>query len=1514
MKTFNRLLLLFCLIMMGAQNAWASSQIWNHNHAKVDTVKIGKVLYECCHVYSTYYEPALPYGESDPIWNSHFYYASVVAIEGGTNEDVVIPETIASNGQNYPVKYFGFHTYEERIQKWDDGYITLWVRKRTPVAVTGTSIRNLTFKGKIEFKGDFQTTCTSVVFEKDVIISSDVIFISATNIQFYGSTEIAETGTLGCYNVSELRFFGITHAGMIDFNNSTRIRDIYFRSNIPNYYGMSDNYFKNVNLNQVTAHVANKTAAQCLAMHLTWAVYSDYGNVVPYVVDAVPFADDAVKDICVANWDTDRDGILSVQEAAAVTSLGDAFRGNTTIASFNELPYFTGLTSIDNNAFNGCTNLQSIILPEGVTAIGPGAFSGCSSLQSIIIPEGVTALRTNSFAGCSSLTTIDIPSSVNTIQGSVFYNCTNLESVKVHWAEPLTDVVANAFPNRAKQVLYVPTGTKAAYQAADVWKDFLWILEPGQSIDGPYAVFNQGVLKFYQDDDPFSHTGQAYFLNTLSHLPEWYGIRSEVISVSFDASFGNARPKSTCSWFDGMTNLSAIIGLENLNTSKVTNMSAMFRGCSKLVTLDLSHFGTSNVTSMESMFEGCTKLTTINVSGFSTATVENVSVSRMFYGCTALTNLNVTGFNTSNAGDVDMSEMFSGCSALTSLDLIDFDTSKATTLFGMFQGDYRLASLDLSNFNTANVTDMSNMFYGCTALTTVDLSSFNTARVTTMANMFLGCQQKLKILDLSSFNTAAVSNMSGMFNGCTNLIAIIVSDSWSTAHVSSSTNMFASCINLVGGNGTKYSGSYVDKTRARIDKPGTPGYLTGDGSILSPYVVLSSDGTTLTFYCDGQRLSHTETIYNLNSDYSQPEWYAIDGRLNEATQNVTTVVFDESFSYARPTTCYEWFYNRTALQTISGIENLNTSEVTNMQEMFYGCTGLTSLDLSHFNTSKVSRMSSMFQDCTNLTSLNVSGFTTVSNSSQVEASSMFSGCTSLTDLKMENFDTQYVTSMSFMFYNCSSLTFLNLSSFNTAKVQYMNSMFNGCSKLKTILVSEKWKTQAVLNSNFMFTGCSSIKGGKGTTYDSNHVDKLYARIDGGTTTPGYLTEDKVTYAQLSEDETILTFYCDNKKGARPGISYDLNTGNSNPGWYGKRASVTNVVFDASFAEVRPTSTYYWFYGMDKLVSIAGIEYLHTDNVTTMRSMFSGCNVLEGLDVSGFNTANVTHMGSMFSNCRLLTELDVAGFETGNVTNMSYMFNQCYALTSLNLSNFNTESVTSMEYMFYGCKGLTNLDVTNFITDNVTTMKDMFAGCNGLTSLDLSKFNTSKVTTMYEMFNNCYNLTSLDLSSFNTANVTTLYYTFNGCRSLKTLNLSNFETSNVKNFQYTFFGCSNLVTIYAGNWSRESMQYATYMFGNCTKIKGGKGTTYVDEFTTISYAHIDGGTDNPGYFTEKPDFLLGDVNSDGQISIADVTALVNIILGKDTEGVYNHAAADVNQDTTISIADVTALVNIILGKE
>ena len=158
------------------------------------------------------------------------------------------------------------------------------------------------------------------------------------------------------------------------------------------------------------------------------------------------------------------------------------------------------------------------------------------------------------------------------------------------------------------------------------------------------------------------------------------------------------------------------------------------------------------------------------------------------------------------------------------------------------------------------------------------------------------------------------------------------------------------------------------------------------------------------------------------------------------------------------------------------------------------------------------------------------------------------------------------------------------------------------------------------------------------------------------------------YAVFEGSTGTLTFKCSPSK---PEGAYDLNVGFETPGWFYQRNKIKKVVFDASFANARPTSCFSWFRGCENLTTIEGIEYLNTENVE----------------------------------------------------NMSFMFRDCYALESLALSSFNTAKVTSMSHMFYICKALTTIYASDkFVTDQVTYGNNMFYGCEKLKDYDGSKTN------------------------------------------------------------------------------------------------------------------------------------------------------------------------------------------------
>ena len=472
----------------------------------------------------------------------------------------------------------------------------------------------------------------------------------------------------------------------------------------------------------------------------------------------------------------------------------------------------------------------------------------------------------------------------------------------------------------------------------------------------------------------------------------------------------------------------------------------------------------------------------------------------------------------------------------------------------------------------------------------------------------------------------------------------------------------------------------------------------------------------------------------------------------------------------------------------------------------------------------------------------------------------FSECKNLTDIEgIEYLNTEKVTNMNSMFDRCSALTLLDLTSFNTAKVSDMRYMFMGCYALTTIFVSDKFVTDQVTSGDNMFHMCINLIGA--IEYDGSKSDHNFANYKTGYFTPegGFHA-----YAEFDEGTGTLTF----RRGAsKPEGAYDLNVGINYPGWwYGqKKEKIKTVVFDASFANARPTSCYCWFSGCNNLTEIKGIEYLNTENVTNMGFMFNSCKVLTSLNLTSFNTEKVTDMQGMFGECWDLTSLDLSNFNPEKVTNMRHMFYNCSDLTSLNLSNFNTEKVMYMSNMFYNCNKLTSLDLSNFNTAKVTDMNYMFYGCSSLTSLDLTSFNTAEVTNMSNMFRLCYALTSLDLSNFNTAKVTDMAYMFKTCKALTSLDLTSFNTAKVENMTEMFYNSNALTTIYASDkFVTDKVTNSGSMFYGCTELKG-----FIDKYDENK---IDGTYANykTGYFTK-----LVAKNGDERYGIAGETAHLTV---------------------------------------
>ena len=268
-----------------------------------------------------------------------------------------------------------------------------------------------------------------------------------------------------------------------------------------------------------------------------------------------------------------------------------------------------------------------------------------------------------------------------------------------------------------------------------------------------------------------------------------------------------------------------------------------------------------------------------------------------------------------------------------------------------------------------------------------------------------------------------------------------------------------------------------------------------------------------------------------------------------------------------------------------------------------------------------------------------------------------------------------------------------------------------------------------------------------------------------------MTATPEAYVHLSTDKTTLTFYYDTLRADRNGTTWGIRDWDaffSCPAWAGdfnpRSTTVLTAVFDASFRDFRPTTTEGWFYELNLLERIEGLEHLNTSQVTSMGWMFKGCGSLTSLVLSRFDTSKVTSMSGLFWGCGSLTSLDLSRFDTSKVTSMSGLFSGCGSLTSLDLTCFDTSKVTDMRWMFSGCGSLTSLDLSSFDTSKVTDMEEMFSGCESLTALDLSSFDTSEVSYMRGMFYSCKSLTTIYCNSSWSDRLSDDM--FSGCNSLR----------------------------------------------------------------------------------------------------------------------------------------------------
>ena len=1108
-----------------------------------------------------------------------------------------------------------------------------------------------------------------------------------------------------------------------------------------------------------------------------------------------------------------------------VISLVDMFKGCSSLTSLDLSSFKTENVTILYNMFSGCSSLTSLDVSNFNTSNVinmQSMFEGCSSLTSLDLKKFDTAKvgtfgMQSMFEGCSSLTSLDLSSfnteNVTTLFG-MFKDCTSLKSIDL----------SSFNTKNLSNIGWI------FYNCSSLESLDLSNFDTSNITDMSYLFSGCKSLK--------SINLNGFNTNQVTNMESmFYGCNS---LESLDLSSFNTNLVTNMNMMFSECSSLQNLDLSNFNTKNVTDMGWMFNKCSNLLTLNVSNFDTSNVLNMECIWQSCSSLTSLDLSSFNTENVTNMEM--MFQHCYKLKELNISSFNTSKV--TSFFQMFIDCYSLESLDVSSFNTESATGMRWMFGNCSGLTSLDVSNFNTSNVQHFGEMFNGCSNLESLDVSNFNTQSAQNMWSMFVGCQ-KLTSLDLSNFNTENVTAMQGMFENSSNIRTIYVGDGWSTANVSEGHDMFIGCTSLVGGKGTHYDADHIDYTYARIDggpNSQMPGYFTrkGDAPWVDPNALVltgkidnywydetgGSDGfdaIIISVALPPGEVSVWESNV-LNSFIANK--LAFTTQDGEPVDNVEgRILFTEkdhwkTFDGGRILVCEDADMQGEVaeIDPESGMLRILNTDVT--RSLLSATDRYVSLPLcvkAYIADEEVSVTNGSFTVmATKPLSFESISQAEVSFGMNQDVSVSLDELIRLKDWRNQQLIRNDSPDL-YEHYRVDNPIITgteNGEEPNTVIMTNLNSPDGSLRPLSEVAPYLAVSYNPDLNHGTLtFVNYGNIPGSF-TMYVPVTINHEWGSLSDQVVIKngGDMPHDSEPYAVLSENNTVLTFYYDDKKAERNGMDvgpfYARNNYDISSGWFEHRESITNAVFDESFANCTTiTNTDFWFYLCNKLTTITGLGNLKTDNVTSMWRMFDGCSSLTSLDVSGFNTSNVTNMQSMFEDCSSLTSLDVSHFNTSNVTNMFVMFRGCSSLTSLDVTNFDTSNVRDMHGIFHGLSSITNLDLSHFDTRNVTEIGEMFRYCTNLTSIDLSRFNTDKVTEMWGLFEGCQSLKGIDISNFNTESLTDMQHMFFDCNNLVYVNLSSFNTSKVTEFEDIFRNCTSLAAIHVGNASIPAEEYA-----------------------------------------------------------------------------------------------------------
>ena len=944
------------------------------------------------------------------------------------------------------------------------------------------------------------------------------------------------------------------------------------------------------------------------------------------------------------------------------------------------------LTSIDY-IFYGCTSLLSIDLTNfifsSITRMNY-MFSGCSSLKSLNLSNINTSslMSANSlFKNCNSLNSLDISNLnlTNLIEvNEMFYNLTNLKYINLY------DIETSEFFLNETDTEFNNTDNLIVCQNSDI-------------------ITNPNITKIC-----CNYNIKTDLCESSNYLTVYYGKTDTEYNSNFLHRFRNnigflIYENSSLSVNDKFT-IKADSKIEIHFSTPLLTLESFFNKdydirVVNIISIDFSHFDSSKLNTLYMIFYGCSSLISFNFTNFDTYLVDNTAY--MFYGCTSLSFIDLTYLNTSSV--VTMNHMFYDCKSLIAIDLSNLDTSKVYTVANMFYGCSSLTFIDLSNLNTSLIRKMNDMFHGCSSLKSIDLSNFKTTILEDIYNMFLGCSS-LKCIDISGFEMKNIKDARKVFTGLSSLEYInlynVTTDQFSIVKMRNEliiTDNLIVCQNsdiIINPNITQICCSFNIET----DLCESSNYLI---------IYYGQNETQYDFDFINKYRNNISFIINENSTL-------------EINNNFTIKTYSKiEIHFSTPLTTLESFFDQRYDERVVNIisidfSHFDSSLLTSLYNLFYGCSSLISLNFANFDTSFVNNMANMFYKCTSLQSIDLSYF---DFSSVLYLNNIFDGCSSLKILDISGINFRNISYLEGMFYNLTNLKYINLYDIETSEfflneankelnnrdnlIVCQNSDIITNPNIKKICCDYNIKTDLCESSNYItvYYGINDIE------YNSDFINKYRKNIS-------FIIYEN-SYLGINEQFTI-------KADSKLEIHF------SSP------LTTLESFFNNNFDE--------------KVVNIISIDFSHFDSslLTSFYNTFFGCNSLISINFINFNTPLLNIIQYMFYNCTSLSYINLSNFDTSSVTSMRYMFYNCVSLLSIDLSKFNTLSTINMDYMFYNCISLQSLNLSNFNTSSLVNIGYMFCGCSSLEFLDISGFNMINIEEASNLFDNLTSLKYISL--------------------------------------------------------------------------------------------------------------------------------------------------------------------------